>query len=77
MYGALTYFKDSSPMLEGDYPYTSAPKNAPSTRTHCLYSDSRATNVKVKDLLTRIITTKDFKATLQTQPISIAIAANN
>ena len=45
---AFEYFKDNSPMLESEYPYTSAPKDAPST--DCLYSASEATKVKVKSI---------------------------
>ena len=43
---AFKYFKDNFAMLESEYPYTSAPKDAPSTDCH--YSASEATNVKVK-----------------------------
>ena len=43
---ALYYFYDNYLMLESEYPYTSAPKDAPST--DCQYSASEATNVKVK-----------------------------
>ena len=45
---ALEYFYDNFAMPESEYPYTSAPKDAPST--DCLYSASKATNVKVKDI---------------------------
>ena len=48
MWRALMYFKDNFPMLEGEYPYTSSPKDAPSTA--CQYSVSKATNVKVKNV---------------------------
>ena len=61
-------------MLESEYPYTSAPKNAPSTE--CLYSESKATNVKVRHLKYTGYTNK-MKATLQTQPVDVAISANN
>ena len=44
---ALYYFYDNYLMLESEYPYTSAPKDAPST--DCQYSASEATNVKVKN----------------------------
>ena len=42
---ALNYFTANFAMLESEYPYTSAPKDAPSS--YCQYSDSKATNVKV------------------------------
>ena len=70
---ALNYFKDNSPMLESEYPYTSAPKDAPSS--DCQYSDSKATNVKVKSL--EFIDQSQYKATLQKQPLILVIAANN
>ena len=58
---ALEYFYDHFAMLESEYPYTSGPKNAPST--DCLYSASRATNVKVKSLKAPI-NPYDMKAAL-------------
>ena len=42
---AFSYFEDNFVMLESTYPYTSAPKDAP--KTDCLYSASKASNVKV------------------------------
>ena len=44
---AFNYFVDNFAMLESEYPYTSSPKNAPST--DCLYSASDAIKVKVKE----------------------------
>ena len=35
-------------MLESEYPYTSYPEGAPSTK--CSYSASKATNIKVKSI---------------------------
>ena len=43
---AFEYFYDNSPMLESEYPYTSGPKDAPTT--DCQYSASKATSIKVK-----------------------------
>ena len=60
-------------MLESEYPYTSAPKNAPSTA--CLYSASKATNVKVETIGGTL--SHDMKAILQKKPLIMAIAANN
>ena len=77
---ALEYFYGNFAMLESEYPYTSAPKNAPST--DCMYSASRATNVKVKraksiSFIEGESSENIFKAALQKQPLVMGIAANN
>ena len=45
--GVFDYFHTSQNylMLESEYPYTSGPKDAPTT--DCLYSDSSATKVEI------------------------------
>ena len=71
MWRAFNYFKVNFSMLESEYPYTSGPKDA--SKTDCQYSASRATDVKVEG----IGLPYHFKATLQTYPFILVIAANN
>ena len=47
MDGAYLYFKDNSPMLETEYPFTSAHKDKDAPAEDCKYDASRATNIKV------------------------------
>ena len=74
---AFMYFSHHSPMLEKDYPYTSATGD---DSTGCLALDSKSTNIKVKNFGTMDAihgTSSDFKARVHQQPVAVAIAANN
>ena len=79
MYDAFSYFKDHYVMLESDYPYTSVSKDAKDLPpSDCLYSASKATQVKVKDYVVQsYVSMSDLKIAVSKQPVTVAIAANN
>ena len=62
-------------MLESAYPYTSGAKGDDST--DCNYSESDATNVKVKYHNAYCENVSKIMKTLSKRPVSVAIAANN
>ena len=69
-------------MLESTYPFTSGATG--DDTTDCLYSESEATNVKVRSFgpvsgggNTYDFRVKLFKLNVSKQPLSVAIAANN
>ena len=71
---AFSYFKDYSPTLESVYPFTSGTGD---DSTGCLYSTSKATNIKVKDYGMVNQEIDNMKAALQQQPFVTGITANN
>ena len=72
---ALDYFKNNFAMLESEYPYTSGPKDPPSS--DCQYSVSKVTSVKVKSTELAELTVNSLKTVLLKQPLIIPVAANN
>ena len=71
---AFYYFKHHFAMLDTEYPYTSAPKDAP--ETECKYSKTGAIKAKVKHVYEPNEKCRAVRA-LQKQPVVTAIAANN
>ena len=72
---ALDYFRHNFAMLESEYPYTSGPKDPPSS--DCQYSVSKITSVKVKSTELAELTVNSLKTVLLKQPLIIPVAANN
>ena len=74
---AFDYFEHNFAMLKDAYPYASGDTKSSGD---CLYSASKATNVKVvKSLrpLDKFPGSEGLKYGIQQQPVSVAIAANN
>ena len=76
MYDAFAYFLDNFATLESVYPYTSG---ATKSSGNCLYSVSKATNVKVQriEIVEAYGENSQLKAAVQKHPVTAAVAANN